>query len=249
MRDLINIICEAAPTDEMRARVFYHGTSDTASAEAILREGFRGRETQGRSHLAPVQGRVYFTPDIHYAIIYALGGDFSHAMLEGKDFSDPYGYVFIIRGSDLIDIQPDEDSVGKWLYDNAEAITIPWVNPQTRQVAMKPDGTPFTRTTGYRCAFPNGSVDERVWSFIRREMTDIQFKNSMDGFVGHQAAGGKRALKKMPDWVKIHLINAGAHIAHAGSIQPSECWKMLKRDLKLLKKDGSNFFSVAERIK
>jgi hypothetical protein len=216
--------------------------------ETIRRDGLKGQETQGRGQLAPVAGRVYLTPHIKYAIIYALGGDFSGAMIEAKDYSDPYGYVFVVKGSDLVDVQPDEDSVGEWLADNAAPIQKPALHYQTKQPLINDDGTPMMRTVGYKCGFPMGSTDAMIWHNIRVCFTDTQFEKAMDGWVSHQASGGKRALKKMADWMKIALINRGAHVAHGGTIDPSECWRILKTDTKLLKKDGSNFFSIATKL-
>jgi hypothetical protein len=239
-------IIEAAPTPEIQSKFYFHGTPDTRSADAIMKDGLQGRDRQGRVHLAPVSGMVYLTPHIDYAIIYALGGNFQSQMLEKKDFADPYGYVFVLEGRDLVDVQPDEDSVGEWLSSHSEPILVPWKRPDNT-IAMNGE-KPYMRTSGYVCKAAMGSPDYRIWQFIRDNMTDGQFEKAMDGEVSAQAAGGKRALKKMPDWMKIHLINAGAHVAHNGSIKPSQCWRILKADKMKLRKDGSNFLSVAERI-
>lgn len=224
----------AAPTDAMRGRVFYHGTSDTKSAKSILQGGLKGAETQGKGQLAPVAGKVYMTGNLSYAIMYALGGNFTHAMMERKDFSDPYGYLFVIKGSDLIDVQPDEDSVGEYLHQHAKVIG---------------GSSRYAHDTNYDFDPSTGDqMDARIWHNLRHSVTDHQFKKIMRGEYAYYASGGKRALSKMPDWMKIELINRGAHIAHGGSIKPSECWKIKKTDVSKLKKDGSNFFEVAERI-
>lgn len=224
----------ASPTDDMKSRVYYHGTSDTKAAESIMQQGLRGVETQGRGQLAPVAGKVYMTGDISYAIMYALGGNFTHAMMERKDYSDPYGYVFVIKGSDLVDVQPDEDSVGEYLHSHSKVI-----NGKSNYAHDAVFG--FDASTG-------DGMDAKIWHNLRHAVTDNQFKKIMRGEYAFFAAGGKRALSKMPDWMKIELINRGAHIAHGGSIMPSECWKIKKTDVAKLKKDGSNFFEVAERI-
>lgn len=224
----------AAPSDNMRSRAFYHGTPDTASANSIMEHGLKGVETQGKGQLAPVAGKVYMTGDISYAIMYALGGNFTHAMMERKDFSDPYGYLFVIKGSDLVDVQPDEDSVGEYLYQHGKV-----TNGKSNYAYDAEYG--FDPSTG-------DQMDAKIWHNLRHSMTDTQFKKIMQGSYSHYASGGKRALKAMPDWMKIELINRGAHIAHGGSIKPSECWRMKKTDVTKLKKDGSNFFEVAERI-
>lgn len=243
------ILNEAAPTDALKAGTYYHGTSGATAMEAIVANGLQGQEVQGKRALSPVKGMVYLTPHITYAIIYALGGNFTSSMMEAKDYSDPYGYVFVVDGSSLMDVQPDEDSVGEWIGENSERIETRWLHYQTREPLNKPDGSPMMRTTGYKCAHPPSSPEAQIYRYLQSAMTPTQFEKCLDGDAGAWASGGKRALKKMPDWMKIALINGGAHIAHGGTIRPSQCWRILKTDLKQLKKDGSNFFEVAVRIK
>jgi hypothetical protein len=229
---------EAAPDDVMRGNVFYHGVASTMAAEAIMVEGLKGQETQGKGKLAPVAGKVYLTSDISYALHYALGGNYQHAMQEAAgDFksdlrTDPYGYLFVIKGSDLKDVQPDEDSIGEWMSGHSIH-----------------NGYRYSDLLNAKCAFPTGTKEYSVWNFIKSNMTEKQFVDSMQGLYAAWASGGKRALKSMPDWMKVYLINQGTHIAHHGSIMPSECWRILKADLSKLKKDGSNFFQIAKRIK
>jgi hypothetical protein len=237
----------AAPSPAMHSQVYYHGTGSIAAAESIMRNGLKGTETQGRGHLAPVKGKVYLTASLKYAIIYALGGDYSHAMQESRS-NDPYGFVFVIQGHDLQDVQPDEDSVGEFLSANSKPVRKPWLT--NGKPALKPDGTPYLRTTGWQCAMPSEDrIGIRIYWYIEQAVTPQQYKKMMDGEYSAWAAGGKRALKQMPDEMKIELINRGAHIAHHGSIRPSECWRIEKRRMNELKKDGGNFFDIAERMK
>jgi hypothetical protein len=242
-----DIFCEMAlPSSAMHSQVYYHGTNSLAAAESIMQNGLQGVETQSRGHLAPVRGKVYITATLSYAIIYAIGGNYSHAMQESRS-NDPYGYVFVVRGSDLQDIQPDEDSVGEFLSTNSQPIQIPWVT--NGKPALKPDGTPYMRTTSWKCAIPSDDrMGIRIYWYIQNAVTPQQYKKIMDGEYSAWAAGGKRALKQMPDDMKIELINRGAHIAHHGSIRPSECWRMQKNRVSELKRDGSNFFQIAEKI-
>lgn len=242
----------ALPSDVMRVQRFYHGVGSTAAAESIMREGLKGQETQGKSLLAPVKGRVYLSQKLTYAIIYALGGNYSHAMLEGALFLpdgtiDPNGYVFVVEGKNLVDVQPDEDSVGEFLSANSEPVQVPWKKPDGT-IAMKNDGTPYMRTIHHRSSFINDPKGESIRSYISDNVTKNQYEKIVAGEYVYWAAGGKRVLKNMPDWMKIELINRGSHIAHGGAIHPSECWKIVKNHLNQLKKDGSNFFSIAERI-
>lgn len=113
----------AAPTAEHRSRTYYHGTSSEKAGEGILKNGiepgdiampekFKGRKGP---NLEPVKGKVYITPELRYAQIYAIGGDMAGHDWKPKDSN--FGYLFAIDGADLADIQPDEDSVGELAVD------------------------------------------------------------------------------------------------------------------------------------
>lgn len=227
----------AIPTDTMRQMVFYHGTASAAAAKSIMEHGLKGQETQGRGHLAPVKGRVYLTPSIEYATIYAIGGAMmGHEMPEERWFGDQahernrgrYGYVFAVRGSDLGDVQPDEDSVGEFLSRHSERV------PE--------------RPYDFRCTIPNGDRGRQVWDYIRSSMTGRQADQALQGYVAQQASGGKRALKNMPDWMKLYLLDQGAHLANDGVLHPFRCWRIDKTRTKEIARDVSNFFEIAEEI-
>jgi hypothetical protein len=224
------------PTPEMREQRYYHGTSKTSAAESILVNGLKGAEVQGRGQLAPVKGRVYMTPSIEYATIYALGGVMMGHEYFGRDLdAEPYGYVFVISGDVLGDVQPDEDSIGEFVSKHTE-----WTKD----------------SRGVRTGFgfkhdredPENSQKAAVWYALEKAMTPKQFRDAAEGYTAQQAAGGKRALKKLTDAQKMLLLKWGAHLAADGIIKPSECWRIEKKRCIELAKDASNFFEIAERI-
>lgn len=233
------IVGEAAPTDDMRGRRYYHGTARSDAAESIMRTGIQpGAIQQGRGRLDPVAGKVYVTPSIEYACIYALGGvGMGVKMSDGWiNKNGPYGYVFVIDGNDLGDVQPDEDSIGDWLMKN----TVDGWDNSTK---------PWRRLP--RVFKPSGEEDDRkreVWHNIRYSFTDKQFADAVEGLIAAQAAGGKRALKRLSDRDKLDLIRWGAHIAHHGPIKPIECWRIDKRRSQEIARDASNFFEIAEKV-
>lgn len=110
----------AMPRDIDYGRTYYHGTSSSKAAHGIFSKGIEppNLDLRPQNKLTPVKGKVYLTTDLKYAVIYALGGDIagSKALQRWID-EDRYGYVFIVDGKELKDIQPDEDSVGEMLYD------------------------------------------------------------------------------------------------------------------------------------
>jgi len=51
------------------------------------------------------------------------------------------------------------------------------------------------------------------------------------------------------DAQKLQLLQLeGVHVAHAGDIKPQRAWRIDKKRMGELKRDGSNFFQVAERV-
>jgi hypothetical protein len=227
----------------MLERLYFHGTSREDWAERIAKHGIRPpSETvvkpTKRGQMMPVVGRVYLTPHLADAQIYALGANYAGAALSPWQWKDDgrFGFLFVILGRALVDVEPDEDSVGEAFFH-----------------ALQDDRGP-----GHAVHYS----DDPLWNAVSR---DPQFASALATFAsrvltpkqkhdvkyGHYpawAAGGKRALKVMPDWMKMRLIEAGAHVSHAGVLMPSEMWRIDKMRSQDLRKDGSNFFEVAERI-
>jgi hypothetical protein len=110
---------QSAPVRDIdKTKTYYHGTSKLAYAQAILREGtLKPPDVVSKGFLAPVKGRVYVTPTLAYAAIYAMGGNMAGSKWPEEFITkEPNGYLFTIAGKDLADIQPDEDSVGEILF-------------------------------------------------------------------------------------------------------------------------------------
>jgi hypothetical protein len=201
----------ATPSDAIKSKTYYHGTSSRAAALGIAEHGILPPEAPKKSgDLTPVAGKVYITPHIHYAQIYSLGGDIagSNCKMSHHQHED-YGYVFSVHGSKLKDVQPDEDSVGE----------------------MVNNGSP-------------------IWlqHMARNHLHPTTFKKIKDGEYSKFASGGKQLVRKMTDTQKSDIINAGAHVAHTGSLKPDSVYRIHKDKIPLLKRDGSNFFDHAEKI-
>lgn len=204
----------AMPRDIDLAKKYFHGTSDDKAGKGILTKGINppDLEFKKKTQLTPVKGKVYITPDIKYALIYAIGANMIGSKLPERwiKAGEEYAWLFVIDGKQLKDIQPDEDSIGE-MISNKEPM---W-----------------------------------IYNLAKRELTTRQLEKVMDGEYSYWASCGKKLNKIMTDIQKLHLIDAGAHIAHTGNLKPNECWKMHKNDNEKLKSDGSNFFKIAKRIK
>jgi hypothetical protein len=116
-----HIIKAAVPTPDLNTKTWYHGTTKADFARDIYLNGLKPPEIDHpKRHMAPIPGRVYLTHDLSYAMIYALGANMVGDKLINTYWTDQlskpggrYGYVFSVRGDDLKDIYPDEDSIGE----------------------------------------------------------------------------------------------------------------------------------------
>lgn len=205
---------EAELTRDLKNKMFYHGTTNRTAALGIAKEGIKAPDLTGRKgDLVPVNGKVYVTPHIHYAQIYALGGDIAgststHHLSDKEQWGD-HGYVFAVPGDSLGKVQPDEDSIGEMIYKRTPA----WLHDHARNT-----------------------------------LTPTTYKKVMDGEYSKFAVAGKQIVRKLDDNSKQTLISAGAHVAHDGDVQPTECYRIHRDKIPHLKRDGSNFFEHAEKI-
>jgi hypothetical protein len=69
------------------------------------------------------------------------------------------------------------------------------------------------------------------------------------GELAYHASGGKQILRRLADFEKLDLIDRGASVAHDGPLPIDQAWRLDKKKIHLLQKDGSNFFDVAERVR
>ncbi len=175
-------------------------------------------------------GRMYMTPSIQYALIYALGGvKMETEPWDGDKAPDKrYGAVFTIPGSELQDIQPDEDAVGEMLHD---VLTNKLAHRDYHYELLK-------------------SPNDLKWLeySAQRYLTPLQIqKVKRYDDIGHLIVAGKKLVGYLTDAQKLQLIDLGASIANQGGVHPSECWLVDKLDSMKYSKDGSNFFQVAHK--
>jgi hypothetical protein len=111
----------APPTPAIKKGNYYHGTPTKEKAAKIWKEGIKPDLSETPEHhiSKPVAGHVYCTKNLGYALIYALGGMTPDIVTKYGQF----GYVFVIPGSQFSEIHPDEDQIGKAVYENK----LPWL--------------------------------------------------------------------------------------------------------------------------
>lgn len=230
----------AMPSDKDLSRSYYHGTAG-ANAQSIITKGLDPAHTEikyadAKNHkMKPQAGKIYITPDIAYAQMYAIGGDIAGASIEGyleRDIAKNgrYGYVFEIPGSELTDIHPDEDTIGEFIMLS-----------YYQQDVLDKHYNGWPHKTDKSIIYLKNEALKRL--------TDNQLKKVKDGDYASWAQAGKKLIKYLPDWVKLGLIDVGAHVAHTGALKPARAWKIDKTKIPLLKRDGSNFFDHAEEVK
>ncbi len=225
---------------EATNRPLYHGSYSSGAFQRITTKGLQGRAEQTRHSLAPIKGRVYMTPSLRYAIIYAIGGDMlGHRMPEG--FIKPglrYGYVYEIDPADLTDdVIPDEDIVGAALVgayriQNGKMNTF---SALEREMSERPD---LVRRLAY------------LFDAYTRAVPTIR-KGALDGEIASEAKLGKRVLKDHGRHsldMQAILSLENMHQSHGGMVMPTRAWRIDRRLSHKLLKDGSNFFDVATKV-
>lgn len=229
-----------APTESVCARRYYHGTDREDLAKGIASSGIRPRsvtlvhEERKRAKLSPVSGKIYLAADVGLAQIYALGGSMAGHPYPQSAWrgNGRWGYLFVLNGSDMCDVEPDEDAVGqaveRYLDPRAEVSEYDHWPEMSRALIEEPGRLRSI-----------GAVAERV-------MTDRQRRQVRDGFMADLAAVGKKVVRALPADLRVWLVEHGASVAHAGSLVPVEAWRIDKARAVELRRDGANFFDVAE---
>lgn len=219
-------------------KVYYHGSSKEQAGLNILADGIikpGNVDIKRGNKLTPIIGRTYMTPRMDMAGIYAIGANMLGSKLWDSDIekNGRYGYLFVINSSTLGDIVPDEDYVGHAIYNLAND---EYYDEDDVMSGMKKW---------------SDSDKQSYLRFARNVLTPLQYQKAVryDDY-GDFAVAGKKMLKSgMPSNLTDLIIELGAPIAHDGPIKFDEAWRIDKTLCQQLKKDGSNFFQFAERVK
>lgn len=102
----------AKPSQQLLDTNWYHGC-DRESMLQIKKAGFlRPKEIVTNGMMAPMGNKVYLTSDLTKGIGYALfrSGSSLKYPRQNED-KNIKGYLIVVKGSDLQDVDPDEDSI------------------------------------------------------------------------------------------------------------------------------------------
>lgn len=219
----------APPLNYHRKMEYYHGTSTKVALNGIMEHGIRPADLSfiDEYNLRPIPDRIYFTRHLKYAVIYCLGGNYiGHECPKNLAKKDLYGYMCIIDGKTMgEDIQPDEDSVGEFIYNRK----ITWLNDLAEDHLSNEE---------YEEDIEDGEI-----------YYEPLLKAVHNGEYAAWAKAGKLIMPYLSDNQKIELIDKGAHISHLGAIYPTQIWKFDKTLSDKLTPNCANFFHLAERIK
>lgn len=132
------------PREQDIVKEYYHGTYNEKAIQSIIKNGIQPPALcTVKRNLTPREGKVYITPTLKYAVIYCIGGDMIGNIIDDYQLETwgRYGYLCVIDGKDLHDIQPDEDSIGEmiykkspnWIYEKAKH----WLAPSIMKKVME----------------------------------------------------------------------------------------------------------------
>lgn len=221
----------AKPSSNIKNKKYYHGTNSEESGESILKDGINPPDLSLiRGSLRPVDGMVYITPNFRYASIYAnLNKEYGSLRDNG------IGYIFEIEGNDLVDVLPDEDTLGesirKYYQEGLDGIS--------KDLKGYLESSEFENLL--KNVYPDEEephdTDSRYYESDYERWEDLintDYFEIMTTKFGHGddydifALLGKYLKTVLPDWVMLEFIELGGHIAHKGSLKPSRAWKMEK---------------------
>jgi hypothetical protein len=79
---------------KMMNKVYYHGTDDERAALAIIKDGILPDKSKTVGLARPIDGRVYLTVNLEYALAYTLGGlMMGHELPKNWVEKSRYGYM------------------------------------------------------------------------------------------------------------------------------------------------------------
>jgi hypothetical protein len=203
------------PTEEVRGKVYYHGTPFYDWAKRIIRTGeIRPQDMVGvksdadPAYLESVRGKVYVTPYREWALVFAKGflGGLSPIELSKRRF----GYLFEIPGDQFVDVEPDQDDVFFW--------AVAGLNPKNSEKQI-------VRIARHYFSVRNAKEKDlkAVARVARRVLTKKEVSNLTDHYTEDPTT--MKLAKSLPRGLKERMLEAGASVAHTGPLKFSKAWR------------------------
>ena len=129
----------AMPTNEMKEKLWYHGTSEESVNKIIEDKAIKPSPNPSKRYMAPVIGRVYITENLEEALSYSNFRTTGYPLKYGSPkLLDRYLYLVIIKGSDLKDVYPDEDIIADILVNvNEPFFKYKWLDELAKRIEPK----------------------------------------------------------------------------------------------------------------
>lgn len=234
----------AAAPASLSTRTYYHGTSKQTVGEKILADGaIKAPEIAdldsryGKSNQRPVDGRAYLSPSLRYAVIYAIGANMAGSKLPDSfiERGGQLGYLFVVDGKEIKDVEPDEDQLGALVSKLARL-------DDTRYDDI--DDHPEL-TAGLRS---NRDLVASLSHQIKRSLTPNMYQRAGQGDASWQSKAGKRLLRQLPDYLRTKIAELGSSISIPSAVPWAEAWSFDKNRCQELKRDCTNFFDIAQKV-
>lgn len=233
---ILNILQEMAePSPLHREKEWYHGTKDISGIlqTKTIKPG-NITDVKSLKTFTPQYNRSYLTGDILFALVYAFGGHLSN-----ENPRNEHAYICVIKGSDLADINPDEDIIAdlaqNYFRYNREKRSYDFEESLKKEKDTIQDDQ-------YHMLY-------NLLSYLRNNISQDAFRK-IDNDWGYGTRIGKFLIKKMPDVIKHKFIDFAKTnaIANLGEVPVSEIWKLDVSKYNEIKSDPKNFRKYSKRI-
>lgn len=227
--DVIAYLSASSVTAQMAdGATYYHG-ADGETIRKIAQDGYVfPNDDPGRGYLSPMKGRAYFTKDLGYALMYALGAD-----MVGMDVSGIGSARFVGEGGLVVvepsgeDILPDEDWIGEIV---CEGYLGGLSDPQEEEI--------FKRLWQ--------SLPDKIKNSLKKLQRDKLWEVATHARVGKSV---NRWLLLYGGFLLQSILSLSPHYSVSGRMDVVSAWIFDKvNDNPKLAKDGSNFFEIAQQI-
>lgn len=202
---------------------YYHGGSG-ASIRQMAKDGYVAAPLEtGNRYQSPLAGRSYLTKDLGYALIYALGGDMVGYQGNDPHYLDgPEGGIVLVSPNEETLI-PDEDWLGEKFTSGFQGASNSIYETLKNQQALS-----------------------QVFQNMQKQNKNKLWEMSYQSMIGKMAI--RILMKYNPSYLK-ELAKESHSLSHEGNLKVLKAWVFDKaKDNPKFKKDGSNFFDIAQEI-
>lgn len=210
--------------DVYRNRMFFYGVESVRDALKIWRQGYVPFPKQGKGRGSVLPGRTYvgtLPRAAHFA-----NADFGSVWNRSRMKSvGQYAYFFVIGHENLVDIYPNESTVGRFIQKVYDL-----------QYGHKGD-IPLSHEAMDFLTYSWGVLDREDQIAVIRDEEDAA------------PDIGKKLLTKLPDRIILWILgHEGIGLSNAGELSFRSLFRIDRSKLNQVDEKGMNFFEFAERV-